>query len=368
MSNTKFKFYIHFIDDYSRYTWLYPLKFKSDALNAFTQFKSLAENMFDRKIKRLHSDSGGEYQAFNRLLMESGIEFTHSCPHTSAQNGRAERKHRNIVEMGLTLLAQASMPLKYWSDAFHTVVYLINRLPTLVLEDKSPYEVIHSKRPDYKFIKVFGAACHPCLRPYQSNKFQFHSTKCVNLGYSEFFKGYKCLSNTGRIYVSRNVIFDESVFPFKTGFLNTYVSEKEIQVQLPFLFTPLSNTGTRQAQNETAYSTQNSTDHMEHGVVTPQSSASQTVNATSSASFDNEEQSAGSKEAQEESKFSQQYVDNESEEVSQEQTKVQQLPGHHMITRAKSGIFKPKTYMGVARADELHEEPGSVEEALKHTG
>lgn len=126
MSNTSFKFYIHFIDDYSRYTWIYPLKFKSDALKAFTQFKSLVENKFDRKIKRLHSDVGGEYQAFNNFLIENGIEFTHSCPHTSPQNGRAERKHRHIVEMGLTLLAQANMPLKFWSDAFQTSVFLIN--------------------------------------------------------------------------------------------------------------------------------------------------------------------------------------------------------------------------------------------------
>ena len=68
MSNTNFRFYIHFIDDHSRYTWLYPLKFKSDALKAFIQFKILDENKFDRKIKRMHSDWGGEYQAFTNLL------------------------------------------------------------------------------------------------------------------------------------------------------------------------------------------------------------------------------------------------------------------------------------------------------------
>uniref|UniRef100_A0A803PQB9 Reverse transcriptase Ty1/copia-type domain-containing protein n=1 Tax=Cannabis sativa TaxID=3483 RepID=A0A803PQB9_CANSA len=74
-----------------------------------------------------------------------GNEFQHSCPHTSAQNGRAERKHRHIVEMGLTLLAQAHMPLKFWWDSFQAAVYLINRLPTPVLKNHSPFKVVHEQ-------------------------------------------------------------------------------------------------------------------------------------------------------------------------------------------------------------------------------
>ena len=139
------------------------------------QFKNLVENLFDRKIKRLHSDGGGEYQAFSGFLIENGIEHTYSCQHISAQNGRGGRKRRHIVEMELFLLAQASMPLKYWSDVFYTAVYLTNRLPTPVLENKSPFEMLNSRKPDYKSIKMFGAACCPCLRPYQTHKFQYHS-------------------------------------------------------------------------------------------------------------------------------------------------------------------------------------------------
>uniref|UniRef100_A0A803Q8A0 Integrase catalytic domain-containing protein n=1 Tax=Cannabis sativa TaxID=3483 RepID=A0A803Q8A0_CANSA len=121
--------------------------------SAFIQFKALAENQFDTKIKQLRSDWGGEYQAFANLVNECGIDFNHPCPHTSAQNGRTKRKHRHIVEMGLTLFAQANMPLKYWVDAFQTSAYVINRLPTPVLNGKSPCEVLYSKKPDYKFLK-----------------------------------------------------------------------------------------------------------------------------------------------------------------------------------------------------------------------
>lgn len=232
-SHTNYRYYIHFLDDYSRFTWLYPLKHKSEALAAFIQFKQLVENQFDRKIKQLRTDWGGEFQAFTQLVSDNGIFFHHSCPYTSEQNGRAERKHRHIVETGLTLLAQAQMPLKYWSDAFQTSVYLINRLPSSVLQNRSPFEVLFSKTPDYMFLKTFGVSCFPCIRPYQKHKFEFHSVKCVNLGYSEVHKGYKCLSPHGRIYITRHVIFNEKEFPFSTGFLNTKQPEQYVTLTTP---------------------------------------------------------------------------------------------------------------------------------------
>ena len=163
----------------------------------------------------------GVNRKFSEFVKQNGVTFRHPCPHTSAQNGRAERKHRHITETGLTLLAQACMPTRFWWEAFHTSTFLINRLPTPVLKDLTPLEKMSGKLPDYKALKTFGCACFPCLRPYQTHKFQFHSTKCVFLGYSESHKGYKCLSSTGRIYISRHVIFNELEFPFKIGFLNT---------------------------------------------------------------------------------------------------------------------------------------------------
>lgn len=157
----------------------------------------------------MQTDWGGEFRIFETFLKNNGIGFRHPCPHTSQQNGIIERKHHDIVEMGLTLLAQASMPMKYWWDAFYTSTYIINRLPTPVLNNLSPWEKAYNLSLDYTFLKVFGCACFPFLRPYQTHKFQLHSTKCVFLGYSEHHKGYKCLSSSGRLYISRSVVFNE---------------------------------------------------------------------------------------------------------------------------------------------------------------
>ncbi|KAI5396342.1 hypothetical protein KIW84_062519 [Lathyrus oleraceus] len=150
------------------------------------------------------------------------------CLYTSQQNGRAERKHRHIAELGLTLLAQAKMPMSFWWDAFSTAVYLINRLPSTTNFNKSPYTLITKKEPDYKALKPFGCACYPCLRPYNQHKMQFHTTRCVFLGYNNSHKGYKCLNSHGRVFVSRHVMFNENQFPFHDGFLNTKRPLEEI--------------------------------------------------------------------------------------------------------------------------------------------
>jgi transposase InsO family protein len=129
------------VDDFSRYTWLLPLKHKSDALEQFVKFKCLTENLFSQKIKQFQTDGGGEYtsSAFSKFLVDHGIFHRTICPHTSQQNGIAERKHRHIIEIGLSLLAQSHLPPKFWVDTCHTAVYLIHRMPTNTLQHSSPF-------------------------------------------------------------------------------------------------------------------------------------------------------------------------------------------------------------------------------------
>ena len=159
---------------------------------------------------------GGEYRSFTEFLNQCGIIFRHSCPYTHYQNGLVERKHRHIVEMGLTLLAQSKLPFKFWWEPFHTAVYIINRLPSIVLKLLSPYEKLFKHQPNYDMLKCFGCTCYPYLRDYNKHKFDYHSSKCIFLGYSSSHKGYKCLYPLGHLCIARHVIFDELTFPYST--------------------------------------------------------------------------------------------------------------------------------------------------------
>jgi hypothetical protein len=151
----------------------------------------------------------------NTFFRSLGITHRVSCPHTHQQNGSAECKHRHIVETGLALLAHAHVPINFWDDAFLTATYLINRMPTRVIDNATPLERLLQTPPNYSMLRVFGCACWPHLRAYNKTKLSFRSKECVFLGYSSLHKGYKCLDReSGRVYVSRDVIFDEHVFPF----------------------------------------------------------------------------------------------------------------------------------------------------------
>jgi histone deacetylase 1/2 len=102
-----FKYYVSFIDDFSKFTWIYLLHAKSDVESIFYKFQKRVELLLDRKIKCVQSDWGGEYRRLHKFFENNGIAHHISCPHTHQQNGSVERKHRHIVETGLSLLAQA---------------------------------------------------------------------------------------------------------------------------------------------------------------------------------------------------------------------------------------------------------------------
>jgi histone deacetylase 1/2 len=95
--------------------------------------------------------------------------------------------------MGLSLLAHASVPLIFWDEAFSTAIFLINRLPSRVIDGDTPLFHLLGSQPDYTPLRTFGFACWPNLRPYNVKKVQFRSKRCVFLGYSNLHKGFKCL-------------------------------------------------------------------------------------------------------------------------------------------------------------------------------
>jgi len=91
-------------------------------------------------------------------------------------------------------------------------------MPSSAINNEVPYQKLFSKQPDYSFLRVCGCSCFPLLRPYNKHKLQFRSQEYVFLGYSPSHKGYKCLAADGRLYISKDVIFNENSFPYPTLF------------------------------------------------------------------------------------------------------------------------------------------------------
>lgn len=67
-------------------------------------------------------------------------------------------------------------------------------------------------------LNAFGCLCCPYMRDFNRHKFDFHTNKCIFIGYSLSHKGYKCLTSSGQVHILRHVVFYETVFPYATIF------------------------------------------------------------------------------------------------------------------------------------------------------
>ncbi|PKU66893.1 Retrovirus-related Pol polyprotein from transposon TNT 1-94 [Dendrobium catenatum] len=211
-----YNYYVLFVHDYSRFSWIYPMHNKAETFLKFQHFFNLIKTQFNTTIKILRSDGGGEYRStnFSTFLSQHGIQHQMSCPYTPEQNGVSERKHRHLIETTRTLLHAAHLPLKFWLEALHTANYLINQLPSKTLHFDTPYHLLHRQQPSYTHLKTFGCLCYPWLKPSTPNKLHPRSTACIFVGYSPSHKGYKCINiHTGKIHISRHVVFHEHIFP-----------------------------------------------------------------------------------------------------------------------------------------------------------
>ncbi|KAG7536932.1 Integrase catalytic core [Arabidopsis suecica] len=206
------KYFVTFIDEKSKYTWITLLPSKDRVFDAFINYQNYVTNQFNAKIKVLRTDNGGEYTShkLKEHLNKSGILHQTSCPYTPQQNGVAERKNRHLMEVARSMMFHTSVPRRYWGDAVMTACYLINRTPTKVLGDLSPFEVLNNTRPSIDHLRVFGCVCFVLVPGEQRNKLDAKSTRCMFLGYSTTQKGYKCYDPVNnRTYVSRDVKFLE---------------------------------------------------------------------------------------------------------------------------------------------------------------
>ncbi|KAH7524952.1 hypothetical protein FEM48_Zijuj06G0173800 [Ziziphus jujuba var. spinosa] len=193
-------------------------KLGKKVFEVFKSFLAYVKNQFSTSIKILRSDSGGEYMsdAFKVFLQSEGILFQKSCPDTPQQNGVAERKNRHLLDVTRTLLLDASVPSHFWVEALSTSVHLINRLPSPVLDNETPYFRLHGNNPDYNHLRVFGCLCYAHLPSSDRNKLTAQSARCAFLGYASDRKGYLCYDPLARrIRISRNVVFVENIYFFQ---------------------------------------------------------------------------------------------------------------------------------------------------------
>ncbi|KAH9714963.1 Integrase catalytic domain-containing protein [Citrus sinensis] len=216
-----YKYFITFIDDFSRYGHVELLAEKSESLYVFQAFKANVELQKGKKIKAVRSDRGGEYYGrydetgrnpgpFAKFLQECGIEAQYTMPGTPKQNGIAERRNRTLLDMVRCMLSNSTLPDFLWAEALRTAAYVLNQVPSKSVP-KTPYELWSGKRPSLRHFHVWG--CRAEVRPYnpQSRKLDPKTISGHFIGYCIGSRGsrFYCPSHTTRIIESDRAIYFE---------------------------------------------------------------------------------------------------------------------------------------------------------------
>jgi transposase InsO family protein len=115
-----YRYYVIFIDDFSKTTWLYLMKNKSEVFSHFLTFTNLVEIQYNKKIKILRTDNGTKFinQSFSNFTNSKGIIHQTSCVYTPQQNGVSERKNHHLLEMTRALLFQNNVPNFFGSKSY----------------------------------------------------------------------------------------------------------------------------------------------------------------------------------------------------------------------------------------------------------
>lgn len=136
-------------------------------------------------MKRIRTDNGGEFQSHEMMnyYMHSGIILETSCVHTPQQNGVVERKHRYILEIARALHFQAALPVIFWGECVLIAVYIINRLTSKILHNRTPYEILLNTKPNYEHLRVFRCLVYAKDTRKGGDKFDESGRSCVFVGY-----------------------------------------------------------------------------------------------------------------------------------------------------------------------------------------
>ena len=214
------RYYVTFIDDYTRCTWVYLMKKKSEVFSLFMSFLQMIKTQFKTTVRTLRSDNGREYVSndFRSTLSQHGLLQQFSCPYTPEQNGVAERKNRSIMTVVRCLLCGMHVPKHFWDMAVLTATYLLNRTPSRILLGKAPLHLLQPGCTLFPILpRVFGCTCFVQNRSPSRTKLDDKAFRCVFLGYSFMSKGYRCYDPlTRHMHNSFDVTFLEDV-PFFAG-------------------------------------------------------------------------------------------------------------------------------------------------------
>ncbi|GJY24514.1 retrovirus-related pol polyprotein from transposon TNT 1-94 [Tanacetum coccineum] len=206
------KYILVIVDDYSRFTWVKFLRSKDETPAFVINLLKQLQVGLNKTVRFVRTDNGTEFVNKDLTDFYESVGITHekTVLRTPQQNGIVERRNRTLVEAARTMLIFSKAPLFLWAEAVATACYTQNRSLIHTLHNKTPYELVHDKKPDLSFLRIFGALCYPTNNSKDLGKLKAKADIGFFVGYAPNRKGYRIYNKwTRQIMETNHVTFDE---------------------------------------------------------------------------------------------------------------------------------------------------------------
>jgi len=203
-----------FIDDATRHTNEFILKYKSEALQKFNEWKALSEQESGKQLKRFRTDGGGEYTSkkFAEYLKSEGIIMETTMPYTAQSNGVVEQANRTIMERIQCILDDAGLSKKYWWLAVSVAAYLNNHAPMQLVVGNTPFKAWLGKKAFLNHLRVFGCLAFVHVPTENQKKLDYRAPPGIFVGYRISTKQYFVYDPLAKmLHRSRDVVFREGM-------------------------------------------------------------------------------------------------------------------------------------------------------------
>nr|GEU66710.1 hypothetical protein [Tanacetum cinerariifolium] len=200
------------VDDYSRYTWTHFLMSKDETPKVLIDFLRLVQRGLHAQVRIVRIDKGTKFlnKTLHAYFASEGINHQTSVSRTPKQNGVVERRNRTLVEAARTMLSAANVPLFFWAEAIATSCFTQNHSLIIPRHEKTPYHIIHDRKPPVKFFYIFGSLCYIVRDGENLDKMKEKGDACIFIGYSAQSRAYRVFNKRTRVIVEMiHVNFDE---------------------------------------------------------------------------------------------------------------------------------------------------------------
>ncbi|GKA26061.1 retrovirus-related pol polyprotein from transposon TNT 1-94 [Tanacetum coccineum] len=200
------------VDDYSRFTWVYFLHTKDETPEIIKKFIAQVQLNYNAKVHKIRTDNGTEFKntTLKAHYENLGIMQQFLNARTPQQNGVVERRNRTLIEVAHTMLIFSRLPEFLWAEAISIACFTQNRSIIHTRYNKTPYELLHGRKPNVEYFYVFGSLCYQTNDREDLGKMKLKADIGIFIGYSETSRGFRIYNHrTKKIMETIHVKFDE---------------------------------------------------------------------------------------------------------------------------------------------------------------